>query len=101
MVLRAIEQKIESLFEGSLRPRIPDERPAGRAGAQARQGDGRPPQRLGLARLRAERVHGLPLAGRPRAVRELRGQPAAASCRSTSPSTRAARTTRCSRRRAS
>ena len=37
---------------------------AGRARPQARQGDGRAQDRVGLARLRAERVHGLPLASR-------------------------------------
>ena len=61
-VLRTIEQKIESARRGRVRARLHDERPAGRAGAQARQGDGRPPHGLGLAGLRAERVHGLPLA---------------------------------------
>ena len=72
---RAPKHRVEARVpvRGGLRPRLPVERPAGRARPQARQGDGRPPQRLGLARLRAERVHDLPLAGRPRAVRGLRG----------------------------
>ena len=87
-------------LRGRVRPRIQDERAAGRAGAQARQGDGRPPHRLGLARLRAERVHDLPLAARPRAVRRLRGRRCATSSPTTSPSTRAARATCCSPRRA-
>ena len=73
---RAAKHRIEARvpLRGGVRPRLPLERPAGRDRAQARQGDGRPPQRLGLARLRPERVHGLPLARRPRAVRRLRGQ---------------------------
>ena len=59
---------------GRIRPRLPVARPAGRAGAQAREGDGRTQVGLGLARLRAERVRPLPLAGRPRAVPALRGR---------------------------
>src|SRR5207249_7414905 len=34
---------------GCVRARLPDERAARRAGAEAGQGDGRPPHRLGLA----------------------------------------------------
>ena len=58
---------------GRLRPCVQDERPAGRACAQADEGDGRPPHRLRLADLRPERVHGLSLDRRPGAVRGLRG----------------------------
>ena len=72
MVLRAIEQRTGASLRGRLRPRLPDERPAGRARAQAREGDGRAPLDLGHADLRPERVHDLPLDRRPRAVRGLR-----------------------------
>ena len=61
-VLRAIESKLESLFEGVFGRAFRHERAAGRARPEARQGDGRPPERLRLARLRPERVHRLPLA---------------------------------------
>src|SRR5580765_2705899 len=60
-------------LRGRVRARLSVERPAGRAGPKARQGDGRSPERLGLARVRPERVHGLPVALRPRPVRGLRG----------------------------
>src|SRR5579884_3289043 len=60
-------------LRGRLRPRVSHERAARRARAQAREGDGRSPHRLGVARLRPERVHGLPLLGGPRAVRGIRG----------------------------
>ena len=56
----------------SFRPRLPHQRPAGRARAQACEGDGRAPLDIGHARLRSERVHDLPLCRRPRAVRGLR-----------------------------
>ena len=82
-------------LRGRLRTRVPHARAAGRARAQARQGDGGPPRRLGLAHLRAERVHGLPRAVRPRAVHELRGLAPRASCRSTSPRTPSASATSC------
>ena len=86
-------------LRGRLRPRVPYARPAGRARAQAREGDGRPPHGLRLARLRAERVRRLPLA-RPTASssRATRSR-SSASSRSTSPSTRGARRTSCSARR--
>ena len=80
-------------LRGGLRSRLPSERAAGRARAQARQGDGRAPQRLGVARLRPERVHGLPLPERSRAVRRLRGLSSARSSRTTSPSTHGASAT--------
>ena len=60
-------------LRGNVRARLPDARAAGRAGAQAGEGDGRAPHDLGLARLRPERVLGLPRPRRSRAVRELRG----------------------------
>ena len=76
---------------GSLRPRLPHPRAAGRARAQARQGDGRPPDGLRLARLRPERVHALPFADRPRAVRTATSARCSASSSSTCASTRAGR----------
>ena len=82
-------------FRGRLRARLPHERAAGRAGAEDREGDGRPPDGLRLARLRPERVHRLssrpPTASSSRATRTRSSR----SSRSTSPSTRSARTTRC------
>ena len=72
-VLRSHRIEARIPLRGGVRACLPVERPAGRAGPEARQGDGRPPERLGLARLRPERVHGLPLARRPRPVRRLRG----------------------------
>ncbi len=72
---RAADHRVEArvALRGPVRAGVPRERAAGRARAQAREGDGRAPQRLGLARVRPERVHDLPRAGRPRAVRGLRG----------------------------
>ena len=60
-------------LRGDVRARLPHARPAGRARAQAREGDGRAPDDLRLARLRPERVFGLPVRDRPRAVHRLRG----------------------------
>ena len=52
-------------LRGHLRTRVPHARPARRARAQARQGDGRRQDGLGLPGLRPERVLGLPRARRP------------------------------------
>ena len=49
---------------GGLQPRLQLRGAAGRARPQAGQGDGRPQDRRGRARLRAQRVHGLPLQAR-------------------------------------
>ena len=100
---RAAQHRIEDRgpLRRRVRARLPNPRPAHRAGAQARQGDGRPPERLGLARVRPERVHGLPLARRPAAVRRLRGGSLVEELRSTWPSTHAASATRSSHRPAS
>src|SRR5436305_1692833 len=61
------------LRRGGLQPRLQVTCAARRAGAQACQGDGGEPGGLDLAHICAERVRGLPLAGRSRAVLELRG----------------------------
>ena len=61
---------------GRLRACLQDQRPAGRAGPQAGQGDGGEPDGLRLAGLRAQPLPRLPLPGGPRAVRELRARPA-------------------------
>ena len=82
-------------LRGRLRPRVPDERAAGRAGPQARQGDGRPPQRLGVAGLRAERVHDLPLARQTASSSRATRSSCATSSPTTSPSTRGASATPC------
>ena len=98
-VLRNIEQKIEGLFEGVFgRAFRTNVQPVELARKLVKEMDDHR-DGLGLARLRPERVHGLPLARRPRAVRELRGLAPRASCRSTSPSTPGARATCCCRRR--
>ena len=60
-VLRNLEAKLGGPRRGRVRPRLQDERPAGRAGAQARQGDGGQQDGLRLAHLRAEPVPRLPL----------------------------------------
>ena len=71
-VLKSIEKHMEKMVEGPLRPRLQVQRAAGRAGSQAGQGDERPQDRQRVARLRSQRVRGLPLAGRLRAVELLR-----------------------------
>src|SRR3712207_7164056 len=50
---------------GDVRTGVPDARAARRAGAKAREGDGRPPHGVRLARLRAQRVQPLPVLGGP------------------------------------
>jgi serine/threonine-protein kinase len=72
--VRSASNRIETgiALRGRLRPRVPDERAAGRAGPEACQGDGRPQERLRLPRLRPQRIHGLPLPRGPRAVLDLR-----------------------------
>ena len=57
---------------GRVQPRLLVAGSAGRDRPQAGEGDGRPPNRLGFARLRAEPVHGLALGRGPRAPRGLR-----------------------------
>ena len=89
-LLRDIEQKIEGLFERGFRTGLPQQPPAGRAGPQAGPGDGGPQDDLGLPRLRAQRLHGLPVAPGPRellVVRAIAGRPSSAP---TSTPTRAA-----------
>ena len=56
---------------GRLQPCLLVAGPARRDRPQARQGDGLPQDRLGLAGLRAEQLHGLALARGPRAARGL------------------------------
>src|SRR5439155_258306 len=62
-------------FRGDLRPGLSHERAARGTRPKAREGDGRPPDRLRFPRLRSERVHRLPLVRGPRAVCGVRGQP--------------------------
>ena len=80
---------------GGLQPRLQLRGAAGRTGPQAGQGNGRAQDRLGPARLRAQRVHRLPLdartgpSSRATSARSSRSSPATCS------STRAAAATTC------
>ena len=89
-VLRSLEAKIAGLVEGDVRPRLPVGGAPGRDRAQARPGDGRAQDRLGVAHLRAQRVRRLALARGPRALRGLRGRVARRARRPTCSSTPAA-----------
>ena len=84
-----------------LRACLPDARAAGRARPEAREGDGRASLGLGLARLRPERVHAVPLAPRTARSSPRTRARSSASSRSTWSSTPGARATPCSPRHAS
>jgi hypothetical protein len=96
-VLRNIEHKIEGLFEGSSGARFRTHvQPVELARKLVKEMEDHRVD-LGLARLRAERVHGLPRAA-DREQFDNYEESLGASCRSTSPRTRAASATSCSRR---
>ena len=88
-VLRNLEAKLGGIVEGRVRPRLQDERAAGRAGPQARQGDGGEPDGLRLARLRAEPLPRVPVARATASSSRATSRRCARSCPTTCSSTRA------------